>query len=161
MAHLEVKVDTSDVYPLFAKVIERAENFSSVFLEAREYLQAAFAGNFAAGGLPSGGWAPLQPQTAAWKVAHGLPPVPLMPSALQASLTSLTGPVNVIGPKAAEFGTTVDYAKFHQYGAPRAHLPARRVVFEPPGFLSFLERAGVAHMEPGNSVANAIKGALP
>ncbi len=157
-ADITVSVDASEAKELFAKTADRASSFRLVFEEARAFMAAANAENFATGGLPVGGWAPLQPETAAWKVRHGMPPIPLVgDGALFRSLVDLHGPPNDINATSASFGTDVEYAQFHQYGAPRAHLPVRRVVFEPPGFATMLEHAIVKHLEPGPATMSDLK----
>lgn len=151
-----ISVDTSEVRTLLTGMAARMTNYYTVSEEAKVYLEAANAANFAANGLPSGGWAPLQPQTAAWKLAHGYPTETLVASGeLFESVTHFAGTGSQIRPKSAEFGTTVSYAKFHQYGAPRAHLPKRQVVFEPPGFAELIAEATAQHIKGGTVVAAA------
>lgn len=112
---------------------ERSKEFGSVFLWAKEELKKANAENFALGGLPSGGWAPLSPRYAAWKLTH-FPGAPIMiqTGELFRSLTSLNNAAETITPTSATFGTTVEYAKFHQYGTRK--MPARTIVFCPIDF---------------------------
>lgn len=52
------------------------------------------------------------------------------------SLRNLNGPANRINDTTAEFGTDVEYAKFHQYGTNK--MPKRQLVYEPAGFASQL-----------------------
>lgn len=143
-----VSVDTSEVRHLFDRLMRRTADFTPVFEEARVYLAEANAENFTTGGLPVGGWAPLAPQTVTWKAARGEPPTPLVGNGhLFRSLSTLTGPPNEVHPTSATFGTNVEYAKFHQHGAPRAHLPKRQVVFVPQGFADIIARVGAHHIE--------------
>lgn len=48
------------------------------------------------------------------------------------SLTNMKGTPSYIARDVAEFGTAVEYAKFHQRGTFR--MPKRQIVFEPPLF---------------------------
>lgn len=104
----------------------RSKNFKPLFYYAQLELQKANSANFAAGGLPAA--------NGPWQRRRRPEPWPLMrrTGKLLASLTSLFGPPNNIGMTEAEFGTNVEYAKFHQYGTTR--MPARKIVFEPSGF---------------------------
>lgn len=156
-----VSVDTSEVKALFAEINARTTTYQSVWAQAKQYLRAAHAANFSSNGLPVGGWAPLQPETAAWKAAEGYPPVPLFRSGeLFRSIAMASGPPNEMRPKSMQFGTNVDYAKFHQYGAPRANLPKRQIVFEPPGFAQMLAESVADHLKPSRGVAatSALRG---
>lgn len=77
------------------------------------------------------GWKQLSPRTVRYKAAKGLDPRILHATLrLRKSLTSKTaeGHVREIGPQEAFFGTNVDYAVHHQYGAPKASIPRRRPV---------------------------------
>lgn len=147
-------VDTSEVKALFAEINARTTTYQPVWGKAKQYLRAAHAANFASNGLPVGGWAPLQPETAAWKAAEGYPLAPLVQTGeLFRSVAAGSGPPNEMRPKSMQFGTSVDYAKFHQYGAPRAHLPKRQIVFEPPGFAQMLAESVADHLKPSGAVA--------
>lgn len=151
----QIKVDTSDATSYLSKVERKTLDFKPVFREARLYLEAANAVNFTAQGLPSGGWAPLQPETAAWKAERGQPPTPLIGTGeLFRSVTNLNGPDNNISHGSAIFGTDIPYARFHQYGAPRAHIPERKVIFNPPGLETMLSVAGARHVKPNSAVSD-------
>lgn len=94
------------------------------------------------GQFGSGGWQPLRPATKARRIALGYAagPILTMTGDLKRSLTVKgdSGQVLVIAPHQFAFGTTVDYAGYHQHGtAPRARasstafgpqrpMPARR-----------------------------------
>jgi len=120
-------------YAKLTSMETRSKNFMPVFEKARLALQLANAENFALGGLPSGGWKPLDPQYAAWKSINfpGRPPM-VRTGRLFASLADLRGSPNSIRPTSATFGTDVEYAKFHQYGTTK--MAKRKVIFEPIGF---------------------------
>ena len=51
---------------------------------------------------------------------------------LLGSLTNLRNSASRIGDSDAEFGTNVEFAKFHQYGTTK--MAKRKLVFEPPLF---------------------------
>lgn len=149
MIGTSVSVDTKEVHALFADMRLRMLTYQDVWLKAQQYLRAAHASNFTGEGYMVGGWAPLQPQTAAWKAKEGYPPLTLMRTGeLFRSVAMMSGPPNEIRPKSMQFGTNVDYAKFHQYGAPRAHLPKRQIIFEPPGFAQMLADSVADHIKP-------------
>lgn len=106
----------------------RSKNLAPIFLYAQQRLRVANAENFAVGGLPDAG-GPWKPRKDGGSYTH---PLMIRSGTLMNSLTSLFGPPNIIMPTYAEFGTNVEYAKFHQYGTTK--MPARKVVFEPRGF---------------------------
>ena len=118
---------------------ERAEHPRVIFEHARTLLATAYADNFAQAGLPSGGWAPLTPKYAAWKAVHfpGAPPM-IQDGRLFRALSTLRGPDSVIGDSEATFGTSIEYAKFHQYGTSK--MAKRKLVFEPPLFAEALAK---------------------
>lgn len=119
-------------YRRLTEMSARAKNLTPIFVWAQQELRKANAENFTANGLPVGGWAPLSPQYAAWKAMHFPAPPMQVTGRLFRSLTSLAGPANVITPTWAQFGTDIEYAKFHQYGTTK--MPARQIVYEPTGF---------------------------
>ena len=145
---IDFSLDASEAKRLFTQIAERTAHFGDVFMLAREYLRAAWSANFAGNGFMVGGWAPLAPETAAWKAKHGYPLNPLIGNGnLMRSLLSMAGPANDIGSHSASFGTTVDYAHFHQTGT--RHMPKREIVFDPPGFANVLAEATAHHLMPG------------
>jgi phage gpG-like protein len=127
---------------------ERAKDFGPVFEKIRDELEEVWANNFMTNGLPSGGWAPLDPSYASWKSVHfpGMPPM-IRSGKLFSSLGNLRGTVNVIRDKSATFGTPVKYAEFHQYGTTK--MPMRRVVFEPAGSSKVWATWAADHIEKG------------
>lgn len=79
------------------------------------------------GGYGSGGWQPLAPSTLDRKSASGIDPRILhgATGALERSLTgSGDGNIAVTRHDGLDFGTTVDYAKYHQQGR---GVPMRKV----------------------------------
>lgn len=90
--------------------------------------------NFAMKGTPEK-WRPLSPGYAKWK-AKKRPGAPMLVfnGDLYESLRGVRDPggrantIRQIYPKRAEFGTIDPKAAHHHFGAPRAHLPRRKVV---------------------------------
>jgi len=127
----------------------RSTNFAPVFAKAKAELSAASASNFALGGLPSGGWAPLSPQYAAWKLARfpGAPPL-VRTGRLAASLFGGTADsIFSVTPTKMQVGTRLEYAKFHQYGTTK--MPKRKLVFEPAGFAKSVGSSSAAWIANG------------
>lgn len=137
---VEIKVDEISLNKTLENlevIKQRAEHPRVIFEKARVLLAGAFADNFAQAGLPSGGWAPLTPRYAAWKSVH-YPGAPLMvqDGKLLSDLSTLRNTATRILDSEAEFGTSVEYAKFHQYGTTK--MPKRKLVFEPPLFAQLM-----------------------
>lgn len=145
MYRIDMSCDADRALKYLDGMAARSRDFSSVFRWAREELKKANAANFAANGLPVGGWSPLKPRYAAWK-ARNFPGAPMMVQngKLRRSLTDLRGNPNRIDKMEAEFGTSVEYAKFHQYGTSR--MPKRQIVFEPPMFAKKLAEKAADHV---------------
>jgi phage gpG-like protein len=103
----------ADLTPAWETLIEHfaERNFRQFLSRGREY------------GTP---WKPLRPRTIRDKLRHGYPTDPLIRTAkLVHSLTIRPLGIERIGPREMSAGTSVAWAKYHQYGAPRAGLPAR------------------------------------
>jgi len=135
--HIKIHVNASLAIIKMEQMIERSRDFKPVFRWAKRELGLMNGANFAQGGLPVGGWAPLDPQYAEWKSRNfpGRPDM-VLSKKLFNSLRNLNGPANRINDTTAEFGTHVEYAKFHQYGTNK--MPKRQLVYEPAGFASQL-----------------------
>lgn len=121
---VEIDCDADKALARLQAMQNRSVNFVPVFNEARGMLERANQENFTTGGLPSGGWKPRR-DFYAW-------PLMIRTGKLFSSLANLRGAPNVVTPLYAQFGTRVEYAKFHQYGTTK--MPARKIVFDPPGF---------------------------
>jgi phage gpG-like protein len=122
---VRVDADVSKAVQRLTAMDLRSKNFKPVYEEAKDYLEKANAANFAAGGLPSGGWQPRD-RSYGW-------PIMKRTGRLFNSLTNLRGAPNTITPTGAQiFGTNVEYAKFHQYGTEK--MPKRQIIFNPTGF---------------------------
>lgn len=132
---IEIDVEADDVLDLLDKMEERTEDMRPVFRWAKAYLETANSANFAANGLPTGqSWKPLSAEYGAWKAAN-FPGTGMLRQSgrLFRSLTSLSdSTANIISKDTATFGTSVEYAKFHQYGTTK--MPKRKIVFTPREF---------------------------
>lgn len=124
MLRTQISCDATRAMARLELMEKRSTNFTRVFDEARTDLERANAENFTTGGLPVGGWNPRKREQT-W-------PIMRRTGKLFNSLTNLRGNPNVVTPMYAEFGTKVEYAKFHQYGTTK--MPARKIVFNPTGF---------------------------
>lgn len=126
MAHLNIRirVDMGDTLRDLDKMFVRSQSFRPVFEWARQELGRQNAKNFTSQGLPVGGWAPAEPPDQ-WDTMRDT-------GALFNSLSTLTGPPNDIRDRSATFGTSIDYAGYHQSGT--RDMPQREIVFEPRGF---------------------------
>lgn len=86
------------------------------------------AANFAANGLPVGGWAPLSAAYGSWKaLRYPGKPTMIADGTLFTSLTTGLA-VDKVKNDSIEFATKVNYAKWHQYGTTR--MPMRKLVYE-------------------------------
>lgn len=143
MIRVDIDCDAGDAIRMLTAMELRAKAFQPIFEYARLQLQLANSENFALGGLPSG---------SKWKPRTQPYPWPLMKrtGTLMASLTSLFGPPNKIDATDATFGTTVEYAKFHQYGTTK--MPKRKIVFEPRGFASDLGEKAAKYVAEGRFI---------
>lgn len=126
MVDIEIEIDMGGSIEHMEAMLARSHNFILALEQAKKRLGAYNAANFAGQGALVGGWAPRSLNThAGW-------PLLIRTGELMGSLTALDGPPNHIGPKSATFGTSVDYAKFHQRGT--FSMPRRKIVFEPKGW---------------------------
>lgn len=145
---IRISVDDRDAQLLLENMSDRMKDFKPVFKWAKRELGLMNGNNFATNGLPVGGWEPLSPKYSQWK-AENYPGRPLMVASrrLFNSLRNLNGPENKINDTTAEFGTSVEYAKFHQYGTTR--MPKRKLVYEPAGFSQMLAVLCARHVVEG------------
>jgi phage gpG-like protein len=108
---------------------ERAKDLRPAFRKAADILQENAARQFgSAGAYGSGGWAPLAPSTVRRKESLGLNNGILqMTYRLRDSLTGKNADrLERINRQSFEFGTQLQYARFHQSGTSR--MPRRRVL---------------------------------
>lgn len=126
----------------------RAQAFNPVFIKAKAELHLANASNFTSNGLLVGGWAPLDAEYAAWKMTRfpGVPPM-IKTGRLFASLAGANASSFRMTNTSLSVGTTVEYAKFHQYGTTK--MAKRKIVFEPPGFAKMVGADAAAWVARG------------
>lgn len=158
---MRIRVDDDDAQRLLEGMSDRMRNFKPVFKWAKRELGLMNGNNFATNGLPVGGWAPLNSRYAAWKAEGGGVGVSgrgargtagagamlVLTKRLFNSLRNLDGPANKINDMSAEFGTHIEYAKFHQYGTSK--MPKRQIVYEPAGFSAMLAVLCARHVVEG------------
>lgn len=137
---VEIEVDAEDAIRSLESMRLRATNFRPLFWYARTELQKSNAENFTANGLPSG---------ERWEPRRGIYTWPLLRRSgrLFASLSMLRGAPNEINRMDAQFGTNVEYAKFHQRGTWK--MAKRQIVFEPPLFAKKLGRVAGHYVVEG------------
>ena len=145
---IDIDFNPDDLVDALDGMRKKAKDFGPVFEKIRDELEAVWSNNFMTNGLPSGGWAPLDPGYASWKSVNfpGMPPM-IRSGRFFSSLGNLRGTVNIIRDKKATFGTPVKYAEFHQYGTTK--MPVRRVVFEPLGSSKVWAGWAADHIEKG------------
>ena len=130
-----IEIDEQNAEKMLERIVKRSKDMRPVWRYAKRKLESSFSQNFLSGGaLVPGGWAPLDGSYSAWKAVH-FPGAKKMflTGKLFRSVSELSDTsVNKINRLSAEFGTNVEYAKFHQYGTSK--MPARKIIFEPRGF---------------------------
>jgi phage gpG-like protein len=161
MIRLSITCDADDAIKKLDGMIARSQDFRPVLRWAKQELEKSNAANFTSSGLPVGGWSPLKPRYAAWK-ATNFPgsSILVQTGKLFRSLSNLNGSPNYIGLSSAEFGTNVEYAKFHQYGTTK--MAKRQIVFEPPLFAAALAERAAKHIveSPAAGVGGLFRGRL-
>jgi phage gpG-like protein len=130
---IEYTVDTNNIPKQFLARAERASTLLPLFPAAKTRMETSFASNFASNGLQVGGWAPLDAEYASWKATR----FPGAPSLVRSGrLFRSVATQNRAAFRATrmefEFGTSVPYAKFHQYGTEK--MPKRQIIFTPRNF---------------------------
>lgn len=146
---IDIDVDVASAVKRLTGMTVRSKDFTIVLTWARDELEKANAKNFAANGLPSGkAWSPLDPQYARWKSSN-FPGRPTMirSGSLFKSLTNMKGAPSFIARDFAQFGTSVEYAQYHQNGTFK--MPKRQIVFEPPLFARRLGKKVVNYVANG------------
>lgn len=151
LMEVEIGVTTTGIASAIARLTAmhaRAQVLTPVLLKAKQEVKLAHAANFTSNGLLVGGWKPLDAQYASWKMARfpGMPPL-VRTGKLFASLAGGMGAVDTMTNTSFSLGTTVEYAKFHQYGTTK--MAKRKIVFEPPLFAKKLGRDTVDYIANG------------
>jgi phage gpG-like protein len=136
---LDVELDDAVARQRLRMMEIRSTNFAPVFRRAKEELERSNRENFISNGLPVGGWKPRK-AVYAW-------PVMRRTGRLFTSLANMSGPENVVTPMFAQFGTNVDYAKFHQYGTEK--MAKRQILFTPRRFARNVGSEAVAWVSRG------------
>jgi phage gpG-like protein len=133
-ATVYVKIYGDDEVRDYMDAIERrSKNLKPVFHWTKRELEKANSKNFLSNGLPVGGWKPLSAAYGAWKTSR-FPGQPTMirSGKLFRSLTDINSNDIEINDTNASFSSSIEYAKFHQYGTSK--MPARKIIYEPAGF---------------------------
>lgn len=148
---IEIGVSTRGMGSAIAKLgamHARAQVLTPVLIKAKQEVRMANAANFTSNGLLVGGWRPLEAQYASWKMTRfpGMPPM-IRTGKLFASLSGANGPIDTMTNTSFSTGTSVEYAKFHQYGTTK--MPKRKIVFEPPLFAKKLGGDTVSYIANG------------
>lgn len=148
---VEIDVGMNGVASAIARLTamhQRSQVLTPVLIKAKQEVKLANASNFTSNGLLVGGWAPLDAQYATWKMARfpGMPPM-IRTGRLFASLSGANGATDTMTNKSFSVGTSVEYAKFHQYGTSK--MAKRKIVFEPPLFVKKLGRNTVDYIANG------------
>ena len=158
---MKVDVDTSKLSERLTKMSLRATNFKPVFWWTFRELEKAHEENFRTQGAASGfPWKPLDPQYAAWKIEnYGYKGILVREGNLQDSLTmnSGRGAIRDVGRRSAEFGTRVEYAKFHQAGT--RHMQQRKPLFVPRLMAEKIGNVTAEYIVHG-SVGTSVSGGL-
>lgn len=130
-------IHITGVPPIVRKLTDmliRGKTFTPLFAKQMAEIKLAWAGNFSSGGFVSGGWMPLDASYAAWKLIRypGSPPMVRTGRLFQSLSVGITESLFSATPNSYKMGTSVEYAKFHQYGTTK--MPARQIVFVPTEF---------------------------
>ena len=122
-----------DLLKKLDEVIKRSSHFQRPLRKAAERVREASRANFTSDGFASGGWEPLDPEYAAWKLGHyGVAPELVRTGTLAESIGGRGVPIEVDAHNMKARLPEIKYAKFHQYGTEK--MPARPIVITPPGF---------------------------
>lgn len=139
-----------EVLELLRTMRRRAQDLRAVFDEFGDYYAAFHFFRFARSGqfIGTKRWAPLDPKYKMRKTAtYGARPILVATGALMASLNHRPFDVDRIGPRRAEFGTSVKYAKYHQTGT--RFMPKRPIIVPlTKAQLRLLEKIVVDHILP-------------
>jgi hypothetical protein len=137
---LEIEIDDNGAEEHFVAMADRAMVYFVPLRKAAARVRKASRENFSTQGGSHGGWAPLDPEYAAWKTLN-FPGAPMLvrTGALADSIDGVRGaPIDLtsdsLSVKLPEvFNKSGDnIAQFHQYGTWK--MPSREIVVSPPGF---------------------------
>lgn len=166
MGELTVKVDASHAKQKLRHIAAKTQDFSVTLEKQRTYLSKAFMLNANTEGSLVGGWPPEKgpgsfgkKAPAPFKAAEAMPAYLFRTGALMESFVTLRGEDAIIKTHEAAFGTSVPYAKFHQFGTEK--MPKREIIFQPPAFLAKFADDVRRHLDPvGVPLKNLIGGDL-
>ncbi|MHA1882467.1 MAG: phage virion morphogenesis protein [Candidatus Thorarchaeota archaeon] len=127
---IEVSVqlnETPETVDLISKIAQDQRRFGLFRSIARLLFHSWWAETFRLQGARRGHapWKPLNPNYAAWKVAHG------KPNKILQYTGHLMGSPNIIREDATSllWGTKIPYAKYHQDPVERGRPPKREIIF--------------------------------
>ena len=145
---IEYSIDTNNIPEKFLARAARASTLLPLFPAAKRKMEFSFASNFASNGLQVGGWAPLDAEYSSWKAVRfpGAPPL-VRSGRLFRSLAAQNTATFRATRMEFEFGTSVPYAKFHQYGTEK--MPKRQIVFTPRDFGDWFGQKAVSWVVDG------------
>lgn len=145
---------------LFKLMRVRSRDLRAVFDEFGDYYAAFHFFRFARSGqfIGTKRWAPLNPKYKARKTAtYGARPILTATGALAASLNHRPFDVDRISFQRAEFGTKVDYARFHQTGT--RFMPKRAIIVPlTKAQMKLLEKIVADHILPMD-IVRLVRGA--
>lgn len=108
---------------------QKMNNIRPWYKKLARAIAAAQLLNFTTEGSLAGGWAPLSPEYAAWRLVHAPGPIMVRTGHLMLSLTSERELVKSMTNRSMTLGSDVAYAHFHQTGT--SHMPQRKVLVLP------------------------------
>lgn len=122
MPEIKIKVKVygaENVLAILNNNIKNMRNLNEPLKKGGLVMLRSIDENFKSSGRPP--WKQLKTSTAVWKARHGYSVLPLTRSGqLRRSITYRVDSTRL------QIGTSVPYARFHQYGAPGRNLPKRR-----------------------------------
>lgn len=151
MTTLSTKIDASEAIALVDQVKDNTKSFRDTLEDVGDFLEEEFGKNYDSSGALVGGWAPLSPRTAAWKLSRGFPtPTLVETGGLRSAVESLN---KRAGDQRAVYEVDSDIAPFHQYGT--RHMPARPISFVPAGFAELVARRIADDIIPSQSAVKS------
>lgn len=129
----------------------RLADFTPVLERAERNIQDAVSLNFATEGSLVGGWAPLSPRYAAYKIAHeGAEPLLVRTGALAVAMGHLPFEIGT-HELTVRLPNSPDYLGFHERGTYK--MPARRLMVTPPDFAAYMRTAVADYIMEGDGAA--------
>ena len=122
--HTELTIDRDDWTPELEKYLARWKDLTPVQRKASKVVHDSIAQAYATGGASTGHSWPPRKSDETWPPLIRTGKMKAMQLAASAGVYSEIGNEKIIDYSGVIFEAT-PYAKFHQFGAPGAHLPAR------------------------------------